>query len=132
MSSWTAIVTCLALVLYLVHAIRVTLARGRYNIMAPATTGHPTFERLLRIQANTGEQMLLFLPSLWLFSFYLSAFWASVLGFLWILGRAAYAVVYEADPEKRAAPFGFAFAVTVILLTGGLIGSLLSLLHGTG
>jgi hypothetical protein len=48
MSSWTAIVTCLALVLYLVHAIRVTLARGRYSIMAPATTGHPTFERLLR------------------------------------------------------------------------------------
>ena len=132
MSSWTAIVTCLALVLYLVHAIRVTLARGRYNIMAPATTGHPTFERLLRIQANTGEQMLLFLPSLWLFSFYLSAFWASVLGFLWILGRAGYAVVYEADPEKRAAPFGFAFAVTIILLTGSLIGSLLSLLHRAG
>ena len=132
MSSWTAIITCLALVLYLVHAIRVTLARGRYNIMAPATTGHPTFERLVRVQANTGEQMILFLPSLWLFSLYLSAFWASVLGLLWILGRAAYAVVYEADPQKRAAPFGFAFAASIILLTGGFVGSLLSLLHGTG
>ena len=55
MSSWTAIVTCLALVLYLVHAIRVTLARGRY-IIAPATTGHPTFERLTRIQATPASR----------------------------------------------------------------------------
>jgi hypothetical protein len=130
MSSWTAIVTCFALVLYLVLVVRVTLARGRYNIIAPATTGHPVFERLLRIQANTGEQMLLFLPSLWLFSFYLSALWASVLGLVWILARAAYAVVYETNPEKRAIPFGLAFAATTILLVGGLIGSLLSLLHG--
>jgi len=132
MSSWTAIVTCLALVLYLVHAIRVTLARGRYSIMAPATTGHPTFERLLRIQANTGEQMILFLPSLWLFSLYLSALRAAVLGLVWILARAAYAIVYEANPDKRAIPFALAFAATVILLAGGLVGSLLSLLHGAG
>ena len=72
--------------------------------MAPATTGHPTFERLVRIQANTGEQIILFLPSLWLFSLYLSAVWASVLGLLWIMARAAYAIVYEADPQRRAAP----------------------------
>jgi glutathione S-transferase len=132
MSSWTAIVTCLALVLYLVHAIRVTLARGRYSIMAPATTGHPTFERLMRIQANTGEQMILFLPSLWLFSLYLSAWGASAVGLVWILARAAYAVVYEANPDKRAIPFALAFAATIILLVGGSIGSLLSLLHGAG
>jgi glutathione S-transferase len=132
MSSWTAIVTCLALALYLVHAVRVTLARGTYSIMAPATTGHPAFDRLLRIQANTGEQMLLFLPSLWLFSLYLSALWASALGLVWILARAAYAVVYEANPEKRAIPFGLAFAATVILLIGGFVGSLLSLLQGAG
>ena len=100
--------------------------------MAPATTGHPTFERLLRIQANTGEQMILFLPSLWLFSLYLSALWASVLGLVWILARAAYAIVYEANPDKRAIPFALAFAATVILLAGGLVGSLLSLLHGAG
>lgn len=132
MSSWTAIVTCLALVLYLVHATRVTLARGRYNIVAPATTGHPTFERVMRIQANTGEQLIVFLPSLWLFSLYLSAFWGSVLGLVWILARAAYAVAYEVNPEKRGLPFGLAFAATVILLAGGLVGSLLTLLHAGG
>jgi hypothetical protein len=81
--------------------------------MAPATTVHPTFERLLRIQANTGEQLILFLPSLWLFSLYLSALWAAVLGLVWILARAAYAVVYEANPDKRAIPFAPAFAATV-------------------
>ena len=103
---------------------------GRYNIVAPATTGHPAFERLLRIQANTGEQLLLFLLSLWLFSLYLSALWASVLGLVWILARAAYAIVYAANPDKRAIPYALAFAATLILLAGGLIGSLLSLLHG--
>ena len=103
MSNGTAIVTCLALVLYLVHAVRVTLARGRYNIIAPATTGHPAFDRLLRIQANTGEQMLLFLPSLWLFSLYLSALWASVLGLVWILARAAYARS-SMRPIRKSAP----------------------------
>jgi glutathione S-transferase len=132
MSSWTAIVTCLALVLYLVLAVRVTLARGRYSIMAPATTGHPVFERLMRIQANTGEQIIVFLPSLWLFSLYLSALGAAALGLVWILARAAYAIVYEADPQKRAIPFALAFAVTVILLAGGLVGSLLALFHGAG
>jgi glutathione S-transferase len=100
--------------------------------MAPATTGHPIFERLVRIQVNTGEQMLLFLPSLWLFSLYLSALWASVLGLVWILARAGYAVVYEANPEKRAIPFALAFAASIILLVGGFVGSLLSLLHGAG
>jgi glutathione S-transferase len=76
--------------------------------------------------------MILFLPSLWLFSLYLSAVWASVLGLVWILARAAYAAVYEANPDNRAIPFALAFASTVILLAGGLIGSLLSLLHGAG
>ncbi len=41
MSSWTAIVTCLALVLYLVHAVQVTLARGRYIPVAVAPLKGP-------------------------------------------------------------------------------------------
>jgi glutathione S-transferase len=79
-----------------------------------------------------GEQMILFLPSLWLFSLYLSALWASVLGLVWILARVGYAAVYEANPENRAIPFALAFAATIILLIGGFVGSLPSLLHGAG
>jgi glutathione S-transferase len=129
MSGWTVIITCLALVLYLAHAVRVTLGRGKYNIVAPATTGHPIFERLLRIQANTGEQLLVFLPSLWLFSYYISAVWAAVLGLVWLLARIAYGLVYETHPDRRGAPFGVAFAATLALLIGSLIGGLLALLR---
>ena len=49
-----AIVTCLALVLYALLSLRVARARVKYNILAPATTGHPAFERCFRIQQNTG------------------------------------------------------------------------------
>src|ERR1700674_421541 len=57
MSNLTAIVTCLALLLYAVLIARVGSARVKYNILAPATTGHPAFERAFRIQANTAEQL---------------------------------------------------------------------------
>ncbi len=72
MSNLTAIVTCLALLLYVVLFARVATERAKYNILAPATTGHPAFERAFRIHANTGEQLVIFLPGLWLFSLYIA------------------------------------------------------------
>jgi uncharacterized membrane protein YecN with MAPEG domain len=120
MSSWTAVVTCLALVLYAALAVAVARARAKYNIPAPATTGHPFFERILRVQANTSEQMLLFLPSLWLFSFYVSAGWASVLGIIWIAARIAYAVGYARDPERRLGSFAVGLGATIALFLGSI------------
>ncbi len=116
MSSWTAIVTCLALLLYAVLIGRVGYARGKYNIEAPATTGHPAFERAIRIQANTGEQLIIFLPSLWLFSIYVSPLWASLLGLFWIVGRIVYAVSYSREPRRRQAGFVIGFLANAALL----------------
>src|SRR5215472_3834074 len=65
-----ALVTALALALYLGTVIAVMRARGHYGIAAPATSGHPVFERLFRIQQNTLEQLVLFLPALWLYSLF--------------------------------------------------------------
>lgn len=124
MSSWPAIVTCLALILFAVHGIRVAQARTKYNIAAPATTGHPAFERTLRVQVNTGEQLLLFLPSLWLFSLYVSSGWGALLGLVWIGGRIAYGIAYEDDAARRHIPFAVSVTATIILLLGALIGSL--------
>jgi uncharacterized membrane protein YecN with MAPEG domain len=129
MSSLTAIVTCLALLLYVFLSLRVAVARGKYNISAPATTGHPLFERTSRIQQNTGEQLLMMLPALWLFSIFVAPLWASLLGLVWIAGRILYALGYTREPERRLAGFVIAFAATGLLLLGSLIGAAWQYLH---
>jgi glutathione S-transferase len=129
MSNLTAIVTCLALLLYVVFSVRVATARVKYNILAPATTGHPAFERIFRIQANTGEQLLLFLPSLWLFSIYVAPIWASVLGLAWIAGRIVYAVSYSRDPQQRTLGFVIGFLASAVLLVGSLAAAAWQYMH---
>jgi len=60
----TAAVTLLALLISVAFAIGVARARRRTKIDAPAMSGHPDLERALRIQGNTVEQIVLFLPAL--------------------------------------------------------------------
>ena len=129
MSSLTAIVTCLALLLYALLSVRVAVARAKYNISAPATTGHPVFERAFRIQQNTGEQLLLMLPALWLFSIFVAPIWACLLGLVWIAGRILYAIGYIREPERRLAGFAIALAASGLLLLGALIGAAWQYLH---
>ena len=130
MSSLPAIVTCLALLLYGVFIARVALARGKYGIAAPATTGHPVFERTIRIQTNTGEQLIIMLPGLWLFSAYVSPLWAGLLGLIWIVGRIVYAVGYTRNPDGRGLGFVIGFAATVVLVLGSLGAASWQYLHG--
>jgi glutathione S-transferase len=130
MSNWTAIVTCLALLLYAALLGRVGAARVKYNILAPATTGHPAFERAFRIHANTGEQLLIFLPSLWLFATYVSSLWAGLFGLVWIGARIFYAVSYSRDPQKRTLGFVIGFLATAILLLGSLLAIAWQAIHG--
>jgi len=68
---WPALITALATMLYLVLVINVGRARAKYGVMPPATTGNEDFERVLRVQYNTLEQLAFFLPGLWLFAIYI-------------------------------------------------------------
>ena len=70
MFPYTALVTCLALLLYFLTSVRVAKARATFGIKAPATSGNPDFERVFRVQMNTLEWLPIFLPSLWLFAIY--------------------------------------------------------------
>ena len=122
-----ALVTCLALVLLLGLSFAVGRARGKHGIAAPATTGHPQFERAYRVQMNTLEQFVAFLPSLWLFAFFVSPLWAAVLGVGWLIARVAYAVVYLRNPAARAPAFILGMTITGTLLLGAFIGALQAL-----
>lgn len=122
-----AIVVALALIEFVAFGLQVGQARGRYGVKAPATTGHDLFDRYYRVHQNTGEQLLVFLPSLYLFAAYVSAPLAALLGLGFVVGRALYARGYVADPEKRGPGFLIGFVATLLLLLGGLGGALWSL-----
>ena len=111
----TATVTLLAVLFYFYAAFRVGSLRASLGIKAPATDGHPTFERAYRVQLNTLEQMGLFLPLLWLTALYPIglAYLAPLVGLVWVLGRLVYLQGYMRDPERR--------------LTGAMISGLTSL-----
>ena len=122
-----SLVSAFAVLLYIILSVNVGRVRVKYGIKAPSTTGHELFERAYRVQMNTLEQLVAFLPSLWIFAFYVSDTWAGILGFIWILGRVIYAKSYYANPEKRFLGFAIAMSSTAILLIGGIVGILLHL-----
>jgi len=123
-----AFVALLALAEYMFFSFQVGLARGKYEVEAPAVTGHPIFERKLRVQQNTLEQLIVFLPSLWFFGIYVSSTVAALLGIVFVVARFLYSTGYVADPDKRTVGFGMGFLAQVILLVGALIGSAFSFL----
>ena len=75
---WPSLVTVSALCMYFVVTINVGRARAKYKIIPPQTSGDPNFERVIRVQQNTLEQLVLFLPSLWLFSLFISPIWGAI------------------------------------------------------
>src|SRR5437764_13153398 len=120
--TFPALVSALALLLYVAVFVTAGRARARYNIKAPAVTGAPEFERAFRVQQNTLEQLVWFIPSLWLFALYASPLWAGIIGIVWIAARAYYALSYYRDPETRGPGFVIGFASAAVLLVGALIG----------
>ena len=128
-----ALITVLALLVYLWQGQRVGAARGRLGVEAPATTGNPEFERHFRVQANTLESLIVFLPALWLFAIYTGYEWiAAALGVIWIVGRIIYTTSYAKEASSRSLGFGIqAIAMIVLLLGagGGVVWALIRSYH---
>lgn len=116
---WPALITLGVAALLFIVAWVVGRARDKYKVEAPATTGHPDFERAFRVQMNTVENTVAFLPVLWLFAAFVNGFWAAVLGAVWLLGRAWYAVAYLKDPATR----GGGFLVSMLAFAALALGS---------
>ena len=121
------IVTALALLQFIVFGFKVGKARGRYGIRAPATSGNEAFERYFRVQQNTLEQLIVFLPGLYLFSHYYSPLVAAGIGVIYLVGREVYAMTYVKEPAKREIGYGLTFLPTVVLVLGGLFGAVRAL-----
>ncbi len=130
MSPWVSLVTLSALILFFVVTINVGRARAKYGIKAPEMSGNPDFERVLRVQQNTLEQLVLFLPALWIFANFVNPIAAAGLGTVWVIGRIIYAWGYYQAAEKRGPGFGISVMATIVLILGSLVGIVLNLIKG--
>ena len=122
------IVASLALLEYVAILMATGRARGRFGVPAPATTGNPSFERYFRVQQNTLEQLVIFLPALYGFAVFVSPLWAAVIGVVFVVGRALYYTGYIAAPEKRGTGAGITFLANVVLVIGTIVGAVIGLL----
>lgn len=126
---YTALITTLSLLTYFYTTAMVGRARGKYQLAAPATAGHPDFERVFRVQQNTLENLALFLPALWLFAIYVSDLWAAGIGAVWIVARFLYAQAYYTQASKRGTGFVISLGAAGVLVIGALIGIVVQLLR---
>jgi glutathione S-transferase len=128
--AWVDIVSLLAVVQLFIFGVLVGRARGLYGIAAPATTGHPIFERYYRVQMNTVESLLVFLPGLWLSAKYWSPGYSALLGVVYLVGRFLYLNAYVADPKKRSVGFSLTMLPALLLVVAALVGAVRALSKG--
>jgi len=125
--AYVDIVTALA-VLQFMCSVQSRQKRRALRVKAPAITGNETFERYFRVQQNTLEQLIVFLPGLYLFSRYLNPLVAAVLGVIYLIGREVYAATYVKEPSKREVGYALTLLPTVILVLGGVFGAVRQLI----
>ena len=124
---YTAIIILVALMQFTFFTIRTGLARITYGVKAPSTAGNETWGRLYRIQQNTMEQLIVFIPGMVIFAMYVSETWALLPGIVFIVGRGLYSFKYLKDPASRVTGMALTFLSTIGLAVAGLIGLGLSL-----
>ena len=123
----TATVTCLVLIEYMAFGMLVGKARMNTGIKAPAIGGNELFERWFRVHQNTMEQLVVFLPALWIFATFVHELTAAGLGLVFFAGRIIYCRSYVRDPATRGPGFMLSALPSMILLLGGLVGAFLDL-----
>ena len=111
---------------YFIFSLQVGTARGRFGVSAPATTGNAEFERYYRAAANTGEQLLMFIPGMYAFGYYVHPTGAAIAGLVFIAARALYFRTYVTDAEKRGPGMMGSVLANAVLVLGGLGGALMA------
>lgn len=124
---YVELVAVIALFQFVLFTSLAGRVRTRSGLKAPAVTGHEGFERMYRVQMNTLELLIVFLPALFLAAKYWPSPWVAGLGIIYTIGRHFYWRAYVSDPSKRTLGFMLSMLPTMILLILALAGVILSL-----
>lgn len=129
MSAWIVLVTVAALLLYVYMGILVSGARVKHNIPAPAMTGNPDFERVVRVQMNTLEWLPVFVAAFWMCAAYWDPRIVALGGVAWIVGRVLYMQSYSKG-ANRSLGFSIQGLSVLALALGAVVGAIMSLVNG--
>ncbi len=122
------LIVMLALVEYMYFTIRVGAMRGKTNVHAPACTGDETFERTFRVQQNTLEQLIIFIPATYAFAYFVSVKWVWIPAALFIIGRFLYSGEYINKPETRLPGMSMTLLANAALVLGVLINLIMGMM----
>jgi glutathione S-transferase len=128
--AWVNLISLLAVVQFFGTVWLVGRARVKYGVRAPATTGNEQFERCFRIQQNTLETLIMFLPALWISAQYWTGGggWIALIGLVYLVGRTIYIVSYMRDPRTRTLGYMLSIGPVGVLVVLGLAGVIKSIL----
>ena len=124
---YTIIIILVALLQFIYFTGRTGFTRVKHGIDAPSTTGNTQWECIYRVQQNTMEQLVIFIPAMLIFQMYVSQKWVLIPGVIFIIGRQVYSHLYIKDPKSRGIGMILSFFSNIALVVGSLIGIAISM-----
>ena len=124
----TIVIILLALLQFIYFTGKAGFTRVKHGVDAPNTTGNVTWECIYRVQQNTMEQLVIFIPAMLTFQFYVSQKWVMIPGVIFIVGRAIFSHLYTKDPKTRGPGMILSFFSNIALVVGSLIGIAIKLI----
>ena len=118
-------VAMLAIIQYLVFGSLVGKARGQYGVKAPAVSGNELFERVYRVQMNTLELLVAFLPALYAAARYWPGWVIAWIGVVYLVGRVLYWRAYVTAPASRGLGFMLSIGPVFTLALAALVPAVL-------
>lgn len=123
----TTLAILIALLVYFGLGAVVGMARGKFNVPAPQSSGHPEFDKRNRVHMNTLEQLVIFVPAAVLAAPVLGDPITAMIALLWSVGRLLYARAYYGDPAKRSLGFALTMLPSLVLIVAAAWGAIRTL-----
>jgi glutathione S-transferase len=124
---YTTLVTLIDMALYFLITVNVIRGRIKHKVEPPHLEGPAAFQRIVRVQMNTLEQLALHLPLLWISAFAMDDVFAAAFGIIWTFGRVIYARGYYAKANRRMKGFYITVTINIVLFVGAITGTIASL-----